>query len=306
MKNITIAGIGGVGGYFGGLLAKHFQHSEEVEIIFFARGEHLEEIRRNGLKVIKGEIEFIAQPSLATDDANEIGIADVVILCTKSYDLESVVEQLRPCINNNTIILPLLNGVDSKERISALLPHNTVLEGCAYIVSRLIQPGGVENSGNIQKLFFGGVHANKEQLLDLERLFKEANIEATLSNSISSIVWEKFIFISPTATATSYFNNTMGEILEDPQKLSIVTTLIDEVTQLAIAKGITVPNNIAEITINKWKALPYATTSSMHSDFKNKKPNTELESLTGYVIREGEKCGLGMTCFRALYTELAK
>ncbi len=304
MKNIIITGIGGVGGYFGGVLAKYFQDSGEVEIVFFARGKHLEEIRENGLKVIKGDTEFIARPSFATDTATEIGQADFIILCTKSYDLESVVESLRPCITKDTILLPLLNGVDSKERISALLPDNLVLDGCAYIVSRLIQPGVVENSGNIQKLFFGLDQELNDQVRLLERLFKEAHIEALASSSISSIIWEKFIFISPTATATSYFNNTMGEILADPMKLSIVSTLIEEVIQLAKAKGITVPENMAEITLNKWKALPYETTSSMHSDFKNKKPNTELESLTGYVIREGEKCGLEMACFRSIYTEL--
>jgi 2-dehydropantoate 2-reductase len=151
---ILIAGIGAVGGYFGGLLAKHFYNSGNVAIHFFARGEHLKEIQKNGLKVIKGDNEFIATPALATDDASAIGIADFIIVATKSYDLETIMQQLRPCINQDTIILPLLNGVDSKERIKNILPGNIVLDGCAYIVSRLKQPGVIENTGNIQTLYF--------------------------------------------------------------------------------------------------------------------------------------------------------
>ena len=71
---IIIAGIGGVGGYFGGLLAKQFSESNEIEIYFLARGENLKQIQKNGLKVIKGDTRFIVKPKLATDNANEIGI----------------------------------------------------------------------------------------------------------------------------------------------------------------------------------------------------------------------------------------
>jgi 2-dehydropantoate 2-reductase len=81
---IIIAGIGGVGGYFGGLLANHFYNNENVEISFVARGEHLKEIQKNGLKVIKGENEFIAKPHIATDNPAEIGIANFIIITTKS------------------------------------------------------------------------------------------------------------------------------------------------------------------------------------------------------------------------------
>jgi 2-dehydropantoate 2-reductase len=304
--NIIIAGIGGVGGYFGGLLAKHFYDNENVEINFVARGEHLKEIQTNGLKVIKGDTEFIARPTLATDNPSEIGIADFIIITTKSYDLEAVIQQLKPCINQDTIILPLLNGVDSKERIKNMLPDNIVLDGCVYLVSRLKQAGVVENSGNIQTLYFGLDNFTNDRIFLLERLFKEANIEAFLSNSISTVLWEKFIFISPTATATSYFNNSIGEVVADKEKLSIVDALIEEVKQVAKAKGIMVSEDITEKTLNKLKAMPFAATSSMHSDFKNNKPDNELQALTGYVLNEGRKYTIETPTYLTAYSELEK
>lgn len=154
---IIVAGIGGVGGYFGGHLAKQFSDSEDVEIYFLARGEHLKQIQANGLKVLNGNAQFIAKPKLATDSATEIGIADYIILCTKSYDLENIIEQLNPCIDRNTSLLPLLNGVDSAEKIKTILPSATVFNGCVYIVSHLKEAGVVENKGNIQKLFLGRI-----------------------------------------------------------------------------------------------------------------------------------------------------
>lgn len=301
---IIIAGIGGVGGYFGGLLANHFHLNKNVEINFFARGENLREIKKRGLKVIKGNSEFIAKPTLATDNPTEIGTADFIILATKSYDLDTIVQQLHPCINQDTIILPLLNGVDSRERIKQILPNTIVLDGCVYIVSRLKEVGVIENSGNIQTLYFGLDNFENDRLFLLENLFKEANIEASLSKNISTIIWEKFIFISPTATATSYYDKCIGELIADKEKIETTTSLIEEVKQIAKAKQIYVSDDLTEKTLNKLKALPFATTSSMHSDFQMNKPTNELESLTRYVINEGRKYNLATPTYIKAYEKL--
>lgn len=303
---ILIAGIGGVGGYFGGLLANHFYESNKVEILFYARGKHLQEIQRNGLKITKGDHEFIAIPKLATDNPNEIGIVDFIILCTKSYDIETTIEQLAVCQNIDTIILPLLNGVDSKERIKSILPNSIVLDGCVYIVSRLTQAGKIENLGKIETLYFGLDNFENEKLNLLETLFKQAKINATLSKNISSTIWEKFIFISPTATATSYFDSSIGEILADPKKQEIILQLIEEVKQIARAKNISITDDIANLTLKKLKSLPFETTSSMHSDFKSKKPNTELKSLTEYIVTEGQRHKILTLTFEGLLTELKR
>ena len=303
---IVIAGIGGVGGYFGGLLAKAFQDSAEVSVYFLARGKHLQAIRTHGLEVVSGEDTFIAQPGLATDDASETGTADFVILCTKGYDLEQMVQQLHPCIDKHTVILPLLNGADNRERVQKLLPENTVYGGCAYIVSRLTGPGRIENTGNVQKLYFGLDGLENERLSLLEDLFKQAGVDATLSANISDIIWSKFIFISAIATATSYFDLPVGALLEDAGRRETLITLIEEVIRVAKAKGITTAADIHEKTLKQMESLPYATTSSMHSDFQVANHATEVESLTGYVVREGHALGIAVPVFEKLYAALEK
>jgi len=300
---IVVAGIGGVGGYFGGLLAKRYENNDEIEICFLARGEHLSQIRNNGLKVIHGENEFIARPAIATDKAAEIGLADYILVCTKSYDLDATIEQLKPCINENTILLPLLNGVESVERIKKLLPEITVWEGSVYIVSELKEPGIIKNSGTVQKLSFGLDNTSNERLSFLEKIFLDAGIDTVLSDKISALVWEKFIFISAVGTATSYFDCSIGKILEENEVT--LHQLIKEVTEIAKANKIPVDPEIATITMNKLKLLAYETTSSMHRDFKNRKPKTEVETLTGYVVWAGQRLGIETSAFNKAYQLLS-
>lgn len=301
---IIIAGIGGVGGYFGGLLANKYAGSKEIEIIFIARGEHLQKIKLEGLKLMSGDTEFTAYPALATDEFSDAGVADYLILCTKSYDLEETTHQLKPCLKQDTIIIPLLNGVNNTDRIRRILPDHTVLNGCAYIVSHIKSPGIIENQGNTQKIFFGLDDTCNEELKNLEKIMKDAGIDATLSESISSITWTKFIFISALATATSYFDKPVGQVAKEEE--DTLRRLIEEVTQVARAKNIDLEPDIAAKTLEKVKKVPYQNTTSMQRDFQNKKDHTELESLTKYVIDAGQELSIKTPVYQKLYDALKK
>jgi len=301
--NIVIAGIGGVGGYFGGLLARYYRNHPEVKVSFFARGENLQSIRENGLRISKGQEEWIAYPHKISDKAEELGDADLLVLACKSYSLASMLNSLDQIISPTTIILPLLNGVDSYDVIKSYFRENTVLYGCVYLVSRLIAPGVVENSGNVETLFFGLPKKRDEELIYLEKLFQAANIQATCTPVIEQVVWEKFLFVSPIATATSYFNESIGNILNDKEKKSALHDLIEEIHRLASAKGIFVAADLIDRTIVRLSALPYETTSSMQADFA-KGHVAEWKSLTQYVVVESEACGLEATTYSKMLKEL--
>jgi 2-dehydropantoate 2-reductase len=289
---ILFAGIGGVGGFFGGMLAYHFENNSNVTVSFIARGEHLKEIKTSGLKIVTGETQIIANPSICTDIIADVGIIDFIFICTKTYDLKNISENLGPSIDENTVIITLLNGTNNHKIVQKLYPNNLVLNGCVYIVSRLKNPGLIENSGNIQTLYFGKDNYENEKLNHLEKLLNIAKINANYTNCISQIVWEKFIFLSPIATATTALNKTIGELMQDTSDITFIMGLIDEVKHLAKAKKISLRSDITEITIAKLKSLPYQTTTSMHSDFQLKKSKTELEAITTIVIQEGDKYAL--------------
>jgi 2-dehydropantoate 2-reductase len=300
---IAIVGIGGVGGYFGGKLAAHYADSEEVEIIFVARGENAQAIRKDGLKVITTQTEFIAKPGLVTTEPGEIGEVDVFLICTKAYDLEDSINNYQPCISDQTAILSLLNGVDNSERILKIVPFAEVWQGCAYIASRLISPGMVKVESDIKLLQFGGLNGSSEKREWFEKLLRSAEIEVQLSADIDQKIWEKFIFISSLATLTSFLDTNVGGIKSSADHLELLFGLIKEVTQLARTKKIMVDENIEQITFERIRGMSDEITSSMHSDFK-RKGNTELESLTGFVVRESELNNLATPIYKKLYQDL--
>ena len=301
---IVIAGIGGVGGYFGGLLARCYAGNDDIQVYFIARGEHLEQIKKNGLEVIKGEVAFFAKPYRATNNANSIGIVDYVIICTKNYDLKEILNEIQPCVGNHTVILPLQNGVNAVECIKSRYPENVVPSGCAYIVSTINKPGVVENSGSRQEIYFGIADSHHPQLNRLEALMKYAGIEVTLSDQINKLVWEKFIFLSSIATATSYYKESVGKLLE--HYLPQLKLLLKEATSIAMAKNIKVDKNIIKKALDHYYAMPYGATSSLQRDFLAQKSETELDHITGYIMNEGEKLGIKTPNFDRAYAILSQ
>ena len=302
---IAVLGVGGVGGYFGGRLAAHYAGSGEAEIIFIARGANEQAIREHGLKLVTPEGETAARPSLVTSDAQAIGPVDVFVIATKAYDLEESVARYRNCIDERTAVLPLLNGVDHAERLEQILPEAEVWNGCAYIVARLASPGVVRIDSQIRLMQFGSRRGTREKLEKFESLLKAAGVDAQLSADIDRTVWEKFIFISALATATAYLDANIGEIRTSDDKRALLGALIGEVTAVARAKKINLAENIEALTLGRVDLAPAGSTSSMHSDFQ-KGGRTELESLTGYIVREALRLGVAAPNYEKLYEELKK
>lgn len=300
---IGILGLGGVGGYFGGLLAKAYFESDAIEIVFIARGETQKTIVRNGLKIIDDTYEMIVFPGLVSNNPDEIGKLDYLICATKTYDIETSLGSIKKCISATTIILPLYNGVDATERIETLFPENTILQGCVYIVSMIESPGIIKKIGSYEKLFFGSKTAPISKLKELQSIFENADIESYLVENIEETVWEKFIFISALASATSYLNQNIGGILNNPENKAVYISLLNEITAVAVAKGLTVPNNIVTQTIIKLEKSPQDNTSSMHRDLLAGR-NAEIASLTKYVVDEGVKYGVETPMYQMILEKL--
>lgn len=300
---IAFSGIGAVGGYYGGTLAAFYEKSSEVDVFFIARGENLRVIRENGLEIKKSYKKILAKPTLATDNPAEIGPVDYLFCCTKSYDLEDNIRQLSPVIGPDTVIIPLLNGAEISEQIQKILPDNKVWKGCVYIGARLVSPGYIEKFSLKDRLFFGLNEKDKEQQVKLRSLLNNARIFVTNPDDIDIEIWKKFFMISPAATITSYFNATINEVISDHMDLFIA--LGYELKSVAEAKGIQLPEDIVFSSIQAQKMMPGNSTTSMHSDFKNGN-RTEIETLTGYVIREADALGIEVPTYKFMYKGLTE
>jgi len=303
MTRIGILGIGGVGGYFGGLLAKAYYKSDEVEVIFIARGETQKAIAESGLKIITDDSETVVYPKLVSNNPAEIGVLDYLICATKTYDIEESLLSLQQCISKETVILPLYNGVDAPERIQKIFPENDILQGCVYIISMIFSPGTIRKIGFYEKLFFGSKTASVSKLNELQSIFEKAKIESYLVENIEETVWEKFIFISALASVTSYLNQNIGQILSNPDAKAVYVELLKEIELVAKAKGLQLPDDIVNQTIIKLEKSPKEATSSMHRDYLagNK---IEATSLTKFVVEEGLKYGVKTPLYEKISTVL--
>jgi 2-dehydropantoate 2-reductase len=300
---IAVVGVGGVGGYVGGKLAAHFADSEDVEILLAARGANEKAIREDGLKIISAGGERLVKPKLAK--LSEIGAPDLILLCTKEYDLEETILSLKDSVGERTAILPLLNGVDTRERIARVAPDAEIWQGCIYIISRLVSPGVVEESGNICLIYFGdGAEPGEKQRL-VETLFQKAGIDAHATEEIEARIWEKFVFISSLAAATSYLDATIGEILAHPEHKKLMAALVAEVKRLARAKNIGISDDAIDQKLDKLHGVPFEATSSMHTDFSHGS-RAELQSLVGYVVAQANALDVPVPVYEKVYGALAE
>lgn len=303
---IIVAGIGGVGGYYGGLLSRYSEtHPGELEVSFIARGVHLQKMKDNGLTVIAEKERFLTRPHLVTDHPEEIGAVDYLVLATKSYDLDEMAKHLSPVVGPKTIILPLLNGIDNVDRLRAIFPENEIWYGCAYIIARLNEPGVIESSGNVHYLHFGHEKKTSPELKYIEELFQKAGIEATLKEDIIRAIWRKFFFISTTAALTTYLNTGFRDLVWNPEYKTLYLQLMQELLTLAEAEKAGLQPSLIDDMLRYGGSLPEGTTSSMNSDYLAGR-RIELETLIGVVVRLAQRYELEVPLYTKIYEALKK
>lgn len=305
---IAFSGIGAVGGYYGGLLTARYQGTEKADLFFIARGENLQAIRADGLRIKTGIRTLRAVPALATDQPAEIGApVDYLFCCTKSYDLEENIAQLAPIIGPQTVLIPLQNGLDAADRIRKILPGQEVWKGCVYIGARLKQPGFIEKFTGKERIFFGSDSPakgeDKERQTRLLKLLTYARLNAFNPADMDTRIWKKFFMISTAATITSFFNQTIHEVLDQHKDMFIL--LGAELKSVAEAEGVDLPDDIVFSSLEAQQGMPAGATTSMHDDFRKGK-KTELETLTGYVVRKAAELGVDVPTYQFMYNGLTQ
>jgi 2-dehydropantoate 2-reductase len=277
------------------------------EVVFWCRGETLKAIRSEGLRVSNGGESAVVRPTLATCDASEAGKADLLIFATKGYHLEAAAKETAPLATEKTVAIPLLNGVSAASVLEKHLPGSDVLEGCIYVSAHTEAPGTVRQAGSVLRVLFGkrgiGEAENRRRYGDLERTLQQSGLNITLTDRIDVEVWSKFLFLSPFAGVTTLTGRSISEVLDDAESAGTVTRMIREAEALAGAKGIALPENIESLTLEKARAFPPLTKTSMQVD-REKGKATDLEFLIGYVCGEARALNIPTPAYDAVYSAL--
>ncbi|CAI8052539.1 2-dehydropantoate 2-reductase [Geodia barretti] len=140
--DIAVMGAGGVGGYFGGLLARAGHN-----VTFIARGPHLEAIQRGGLRVESGNDGVFTVPGNATDNPATLGPQELILFAVKMYDNDDAIHAIGPLLGPDSIVLTLQNGIDNGDRLVEEYGAERVMIGSAYLEGRISEPGVVTQGG---------------------------------------------------------------------------------------------------------------------------------------------------------------
>jgi len=306
IKSVCIYGIGGVGGYFGGRIAHEISKSNcAVQVYFIGRGEHLKAIQQHGLNLITDKEEFLCFPNIATDNIRHIPTPDLYLLCVKGYDLNNAVASIVKNISADTIILPLLNGVDIYERIRTSLQKAIVLPASVYVSSSIEKPGTIRQKGPEGHIVFGKdpkhLDYNYEYLI---KFFNEMEISNTWHDNPYPAIWEKYIFISAFSLMTAYSGKTIGGVLAD-DKLRIMTeNIMKEVVLVGKAKNIDFEQDIVAKTLQKADHFPYETKTSFQRDFEKGNTKNEGDMFGGTLIRLAKEQNISIPTITEIYGEL--
>ena len=297
---IAIIGAGGVGGYFGARLQQ-----AGADVGFVARGAHLEALRRDGLKV-ESPLGDIHLPRVnATDNAADLGHADIVWLAVKLWDTEAALRSMKSVVGPDTGIISFQNGVQKDDLLRQAFGERAVMGGVGYVAANIDRPGVIKHTGTMQRLIFGEYDGSRsaraEALLDA---CTRGGINAELSDDIRRAIWEKYVFLVGLSGSTTTMRATIGPIRSNPRTRAFLFDLMRETVAVGRALGVALPADYADQRLAFVDSLPEAMTSSMHHDLNGRK-RLEVSWLSGGVVQLGDTTGLPTPMNRAVWDVLA-
>ena len=298
---IAMMGSGGVGGFFGGRLAR-----AGCDVTFVARGAHLAAMRASGLTIENEPQGNLHIPDVkVTDDPASIGPVDLVILSVKLWDTEAAAKQIAPIVGPHTAVLSLQNGVIKDDIMRRVFGDKAVMGGVCYVATHISKPGTIHQTGTMQRIVVGEYDGTKsERAKALHAALAKSGVTAELSDDVRRSIWEKYVFLVGLSATTTSMRRTLGPIRTNPQTRAFLHDIVREVVAVGRAHGVALPEDYADNRMAFGDTLPADMTSSMHHDLE-KGNLLELEWLSGGVVKLGREKGVPTPCNRAVCDILA-
>jgi len=238
-----IIGAGGVGGYFGGKIAK-----TGYDVTFISRDEHLKALQTNGLTVKSILGDFKIDKVNATDNIESIIDADLILICVKAWQVKEVACKLKPVIKENTIVIPLQNRVSAADELKIYLKEANIVGGLCFIIIKIESPGIINHFSIEPSIVFGEfIKLKNENLIKIKEIFDKSGIKAKLSDDINSDLWKKFITICVSGLL-AVTKTTYGEIRELPETRKMMIDLLYEIYELSKKTGIQIQSDFVDKT----------------------------------------------------------
>jgi 2-dehydropantoate 2-reductase len=296
---IGVMAAGAVGGYFGARLA-----AAGHDVVFFARGAHLEAIRNKGLRVESPLGNLHLTDVQAIDDPSRVAPVEVVLFAVKLWDTERAAEQLRPLVEPQTRVITVQNGIDSVDRLRPILGEAAVVGGATYVVTVIAEPGLIRHTGPFARILCGRLDGQSDDVLDRHvAQMRAAGIDIAVSEKMRTELWKKFVILSGSSAVTSSTRLPLGPIRSDPDTRALYFRLIGEAIEVGKAAGIDFPADFNDQMTQALESFPPTMKASMAHDL-DRGNRLELDWLSGKVVELGRKLGVPTPANDVIYAVL--
>ena len=292
-------GTGGVGGYYGALLAKSGH-----DVTFIARGEHLAAIRKNGLAIKSVFGDFLVRPASATNNPAEAGPVEVVIFATKTYDTDEAARAILPMVGPDTVVIPFQNGVDAADRVSAVIGQEHVVGGVTWLSAAIEAPGVIGQYSQFRRIVIGEFDGRATARANAVcEALRSAGASVEQVDNIVQVLWTKFVFISAISALGALTRVAIGEYRSVPEARAALVDALNETFAVARARGVSLEANLIEKTMEFIDGAPPDMKPSMQRDIESGR-RCELESMIGSVVLLGKELRVPTPVMRLTYAAL--
>ena len=293
---IAIMGSGGVGAYYGGLLAIAGQ-----EVTFIARGAHLQTLRVKGLQVKSVHGDFTVSPVKVTDRPGDIGPVDLIIVATKTYHTDEAAQAIKPLIGADTVVISLQNGIDAAERIGAVVGMKHMVGGATWLSAAIEAPGRIGQYSQFRRIALGELDGRiTPRAQEIVSVLATTPAVIELVPNIKQVLWTKFVFIAAISALGGLTRVAIGEYRQVPEAREMLAEAMAEVVAVAKANGVILDADIIPKTLAFIDASAPDIRPSMQRDLEAGR-TSELESLIGVVVRMGQERGVPTPVMRLAY-----
>lgn len=292
IKTVGIIGAGSVGS---ALMYEMYSRDPE-NVYLLATGARAERLREKGISV-NNEVFF---PKVYSDPSQNIHI-DLLILAAKTYSMDSVVDDIRPLIDKDTILLPIENGITTSTMLEGEFPENRVFYGVvlrtdAHRMSRRVY---YRTLGEMQ-IGYADNRDPKPEVIDAYNRLKELGVNVKVYEDMRRAKWRKWMLNTGASQTAVEVQAECGFFGQVEEVRALMKMLMDEILELAWAEGVNLTeedrDDIIEILVN----FPPDKKMSMLQDYEAGRP-IEIDEYAGEVVRLGKKHGIPTPANEIMY-----
>jgi 2-dehydropantoate 2-reductase len=283
---IVVVGPGAIGCLFAAYLAK----SKEEIWLLDKNKERAAKINECGISLegASGSWQIKVKTTACPQD---IGQADLILICVKSFHTKLTIEEIKPLLGQDTKILTLQNGIGNLEIISELAGQERVIAGVTNEGATLVDIGKLYHAGRGETIIGSIDGKTPVQIRAIREVFNQVGLECKMSRDIKSLLWSKLIINVGINALSAITRLPNGKLIEYEGTKRILRDAVTEAARIAKRKRIKL---IFDDPLAKVEAVCEGTQGNLSSMLQDvlRKKRTEVDFINGVIVRLGQELGI--------------